>query len=139
MVPKSTINRHSLRQMIRLSRIAAKLSKKQYERAQSITRAGYDSDRDFGPYHLVLADLALFDGNYGEANSFYRSGEKLIKMSLPVGNQDRRFLLAYLNFRLRAIEEKAGGANFDKSPLFARKINDLPAKVAYKDIFLLPE
>ncbi len=92
-------------------------------------------------WNLYLADIFLFSERIEEAREQYQFAQTLMTMDgLPDGQkrQNRRYLRAYANFRILAIDHHLAGSTFSKWKAVAEAIDKVPAETVYKKIFALP-
>jgi hypothetical protein len=108
-----------------------------FHRAAEIVEALRAKNPKLVSLSIFRADIFLFSKDLKTAKNLYEhSKETLMRSSI---SENRRFLLAYVNFRLRAIECKNNGTVFRDADQFAGLINRMKASGMLKAIFELPE
>jgi predicted Zn-dependent protease len=87
---------------------------------------------------VLKADIILFQKEYVTAYQEYHEAVKKIDVNqTSLSKEDNRFIQAYINYRKTAILNAIGEAKYDKFHELAQKVNELPARTAWKELFTL--
>ncbi|MCB2130879.1 MAG: hypothetical protein KDE03_17880 [Rhodobacteraceae bacterium] len=119
-------------------RISRALAKRDYGTARILAERAVAKNSESVAGTVTLGDLCLFEQRYADAVKHYKKARQWITSDETLTSEDRRFIAAYINFRMHAVAKRLKGEEFENWTEFASKINSLPAKRMYKDVFVLP-
>nr|WP_025048830.1 hypothetical protein [Sulfitobacter mediterraneus] len=89
-------------------------------------------------FNLLLADIELFSGNLENARKQYEATEELIELSAELSERNKRYLVAYADFRTIAVKYRLAGQKWSEWRAVAKLVDDLDADKRFKRVFRLP-
>ena len=122
---------------IRLLRALHLCRRCEFHRAADIVEALRAKNPEFVSLSIFRADIFLFAKDLKAAKNLYEHSKETLLSKII--SENRRFLLAYVNFRLKAIECNISGTVFRDADQFAVLINRMKASGMLKAVFELPE
>ena len=86
---------------------------------------------------IILADSELFLKNLGEAKKKYETADHLLKSEDSAHEESKRFLRAYISYRLLELEFLYDNHNKVAKPHIVDDINNIPSGTSSKALFFL--
>lgn len=113
--------------------------KGEYEKAKTIVRKLLVHMPNSVAFNTFLADIKLFSNEWDLAEKVYDKSRIILEQEENINKKNKRFLAAYINYRIKAISYRKVGKEFKNASEFAKLINELEADRNIKALFSLPE
>lgn len=126
----------AVREYVKFRRAGEFVRRFKFDAAADILDGLIEKSPETAAYHILRADVWLYQSELGAAMAVYDRAQELIP-ACRFSNEDRRFLNAYVNFRKMTIERELNGEIFPGWQGLAKTINDLPAKKMFKQALRL--